>query len=60
MACILDLNRRRIDKADLRAQLAHDLKLEGHIDNLGYILDADRAVRQQGCRDNSDRCVFRP
>ena len=60
MAAVLDLDRRRIDEADLCAQLAHDLKLEGHIDNLGYILDADRAVRQQGCRDDGDRCVFRP
>ena len=54
MIAVLDLDRRRIDQPDLRAQLAHDLELQGHVDDLGHVLDADRAVRQQSRRNNGD------
>ena len=56
---ILDLYRCCVDKADLCAQLAHDLQLQCHVDDLGYILNTDRAIRQQRRRDDGNRRVFR-
>src|SRR5699024_6926853 len=56
---ILDLDRRGIDQADLRAQLAHDLHLQCDINDLGYILNADRAVCQQRRRYDRHRRVLR-
>ena len=60
VAGVLDLDGRCVDQTDLRAQLAHDLKLEGHVDDLGHVLNADRAIRQQRCRNDRDGGVLRP
>ncbi len=55
---ILDLYRCCVDKADLRAQLAHDLQLQRYVNDLGHIFNTDRAIRQQRRRDDCDRRVF--
>ena len=56
---ILDFHGGGIDKTDLSAQLAHDLHLKRYIDDFRYILDADRAVREQSRRYNRDRSILR-
>ena len=56
---VLDLHSRGIDQTDLCAELAHDLHLERHVDDLRHVFDADRAIREQSRRYDGHCCILR-
>ncbi len=58
-AVAADLYRRGIEQANGYAQLAQNLKLQGYVDNFGYILNTARAVNQQSRRYDGNRRVLR-
>ena len=41
------------------AELAHDLHLERHVDDLRHVFDADRAIREQSRRYDGHCCILR-